>query len=325
MKTAVVLVNLGTPVAPTRAAVRAFLREFLSDPRVVEVPRPVWTLVLNGIVIPLRAGRVAHAYQSIWTEQGSPLRSITERQELLLRAYLHDQFGDAAPLVRHAMTYSGPSLDTVVSELETSGVRHILILPLYPQYSCTTTGSIYDRVAQIISRRRDIPQMQVVKQYYDFPQYTRALAQTVREHWQKHGRGERLLMSFHSIPESYRADGDPYFEQCKDTALQLADELQLQPQQWTMTFQSRVGFSKWLSPYTIDVLTQWGTEKLESVDVICPAFATDCLETLEEIDVENRNAFQQAGGGKFTMIPCLNDHPAHIELLAAIVKMYMPR
>ena len=324
MKTAVVLMNLGTPVAPTKKAVKAFLREFLSDPRVVEVPRPVWMFVLHMIVIPLRAARVAKAYRSIWGERGSPLRSITEQQVGLLDKKLQSQLGKRAPMVRYAMTYSGPELERVIEELEQQGVEHFLILPLYPQYSATTTGSVYDRVTAIISHRRNIPEIQLIKQYFDHPLYIDALAQTVREKWEKTKRPQRLLMSFHSIPEKYCDQGDPYFQQCDTTAKRLAEALQLEDGQWAMSFQSRVGFSKWLSPYTIEVLEQWGSEKLESVDVICPAFSADCLETLEEIDEENRQAFLQAGGGHFEFIPCLNDHPAHIDLMVSLVNQYLP-
>lgn len=325
MKAAVILVNLGTPVAPTKKAVKAFLREFLSDHRVVEVPRPIWMLVLNLIVIPLRAGRVANAYRSIWHEGGSPLRLITEKQVDLLQEKLREQSGDNAPLVRHAMTYSGPELNAVIEELEEEGIEHYLVLPLYPQYSATTTGSVYDRVANIVSRRRNVPEIQVIKQYYDNPLYIDALAQSVREIWDISERPEQLLMSFHSIPEEYCDLGDPYFQQCKMTAELLAAALGLEQGQWAISFQSRVGYSKWLSPYTIDTLRQWGSEKLASVDVICPAFSTDCLETLEEIDEENRHVFQNAGGGRFRLIPCLNDHPAHIDLMANLVNRYLPQ
>ena len=325
MKTAVVIVNLGTPVEPTKKSVAAFLREFLSDPRVVEVPRPVWSLILNAFIIPFRVPRVAEAYKSIWTESGSPLRSITEKQAELLQESLREQLGDTAPLVRYAMTYSGPSLETVISELEAGNIDHILVLPLYPQYSATTTGSVYDQLAGIVRRRRNIPQIHVIKQYFDYPPYIEALAQTVLESWQKRGRPQRLLMSFHGIPQRYCDKGDPYFKQCRATAESLAARLELSSQQWALSFQSRLGKAKWLSPYTIDVLTQWGREQLEHVDVICPAFSADCLETLEEIDVENREVFTTAGGGRFDLIPCLNDHPAHIKMMTELVRSYLPK
>lgn len=324
MKTAVVVMNLGTPTAPDKQSVRAFLREFLSDPRVVEVPRPIWWMVLNLLVIPLRVAKVTHAYQGVWTDAGSPLRSITELQVKKLSERLQSRLGEAAPFVCHAMTYSGPDLDSVIGELESSGFERMIILPLYPQYSATTTGSVYDRVAKVIAKRRNIPEILIVKQYYQKDSYIEALAESVREHWQSNGRGERLLMSFHSVPQKYCDSGDPYFQQCEQTANALAEALQLQPGQWAMSFQSRVGSGKWLSPYTIDIVKSWGEEKLASLDVICPAFSVDCLETLEEIAVENCQVFLQAGGGRFAMIPCLNDRAAHIEMLAEIVEQYLP-
>lgn len=325
MKTAVVVMNLGTPTAPEKRSVRAFLREFLSDPRVVEVPRPIWWLILNLFVIPLRVAGVTHAYQGIWTESGSPLRAITESQVKKLAQRLEQRLGKAAPYVCHAMTYSGPDLDSVITRLENSGFERMIILPLYPQYSATTTGCVYDRVAKITARRRNIPEILVIKQYYQKASYIEALAESVRDHWQSSGRSERLLMSFHSVPKKYCDKGDPYFLQCEHTASALAEALQLQPGQWSMSFQSKVGSGEWLSPYTIDVVKRWGEEKLASVDVICPAFSVDCLETLEEIAVENRQVFLDAGGGRFAMIPCLNDRATHIELLAEIIEQYLPK
>lgn len=325
MKTAVVLMNLGTPSAPTKPAVRKFLREFLSDPRVVEVPALVWWFVLNLVIIPLRAGRVARAYQSIWQDSGSPLRSITESQQKKLALLLQEKLGEGAPIVRHAMTYSGPDLDSVVAKLQSEGVDRIVILPLYPQYSATTTGSVYDRVASIFKSRRNIPELIVVKQYFEHPLYIEALAQSVRSHWQQAGRSDRLLMSFHSIPQRCCDEGDPYYDQCLVTASALAEALALKPDEWAVSFQSRVGYAQWLSPYTIDVVEQWGREKLGSVDVMCPAFSADCLETLEEIEVENRHVFLQAGGGEFKRIDCLNDSDDHIKLLAELVEIHLPK
>lgn len=325
MKTAVVLMNLGTPSAPTKSAVRKFLREFLSDPRVVEVPALVWWFVLNLVIIPLRAGRVARAYQSIWQDSGSPLRSITESQQKKLALLLQEKLGERAPIVRHAMTYSGPDLDSVVAKLQSEGVDRIVILPLYPQYSATTTGSVYDRVASIFKSRRNIPELIVVKQYFEHPLYIEALAQSVRSHWQQAGRSDRLLMSFHSIPQRCCDEGDPYYDQCLVTASALAEALALKPDEWAVSFQSRVGYAQWLSPYTIDVVEQWGREKLGSVDVMCPAFSADCLETLEEIEVENRHVFLQAGGGEFKRIDCLNDSDDHIKLLAELVEIHLPK
>ncbi len=324
MKTAVILVNLGTPAEPTKKAVGAFLKEFLSDRRVVEVPRFIWFFILNLIVIPFRSGRVSEAYRSIWQEGGSPLRVITEKQTALLQQKMDSEYGENRILVRHAMTYSGPGLKRVISELEKASVEHFLILPLYPQYSATTTASIYDQIAELTKSSRNIPQIHIIKQYFDFPLYIDALAESVSQHWKSHDRAKQLLMSFHSIPERYCEAGDPYYDQCNRTAELLAQKLNLSSEQWSISFQSRLGNAKWLSPYTIDVLKQWGEENLESVEVICPAFAADCLETLEEIDGENREEFQHAGGGKFEMIPCLNDRPEHIQMMLELIKNYLP-
>lgn len=326
MKTAVILMNLGTPAAPTAAAFRRYLREFLTDPRVVEIPRLLWYPILYGIILPFRPRRVVAGYQEIWKQFGdSPLRVISGRQVERLREALAQQPGIDAPLVRHAMSYGGPSLPAVVAELEAQRVEHILVLPLYPQFSATTTGPIYDQVAALFQRSRDIPSIAVIKHYYEHPQYIAALAQSVREHWRQHGRAQRLLLSFHGIPQRNVERGDPYFAQCQATAERLADSLQLDAGQWQLSFQSRLGRAEWLQPYTAAVLQRWGEEQLASVDVICPAFAADCLETLEEISVENRERFQHAGGGEFRYIPCLNDGDAHIELMRQLIDEYLPR
>ncbi len=324
MKTAVVLMNLGTPAEPTQKAVRAFLKEFLSDPRVVEVPRILWMLILHVIILTFRTPRVTKAYQKIWEPGGSPLRVITQRQAKQLEGAVKSKWAEKAPIIRHAMTYSGPSLVQVVEELEQEKVEHILVLPLYPQFSATTTASIYDQVAAINRGRRDIPQIHIIKQYYNHPLYIEALAESVKNCWQENGRAERLLMSFHSIPQQYSDAGDPYYGQCKDTAELLANKLGLAASDWAISFQSRLGFAKWLSPYTSVTLKQWAQEKLNSVAVICPAFSADCLETLEEIADENRDVFLQHGGGAFYVVPCLNDQPTHIQMMLSLLEKYLP-
>ena len=323
MKSAVVIVNLGTPVAPTKRAVAAFLKEFLSDRRVVEVPRLIWFFILNLIIIPFRTPKVVEAYRSIWGETDSPLRSITERQAAALANALRETLGEQAPIVRYAMTYSGPSIERVIDELAVEGVEHVLVLPLYPQFSATTTGSVYDRVSAIF-KRRNFAQIHIVKQYFDHPLYIEALAQSVRDRWDERGGVGKLLISFHSIPERYCELGDPYYQQCKVTAQLLAEKLQLNREQWTLCFQSRLGKAKWLSPYTIDVVRELGRNNEASISIICPAFAADCLETLEEIAVENARVFAQSGGGQFDVVPCLNESAAHIRLLEALTLQYLP-
>jgi ferrochelatase len=323
---AVVLMNLGTPVAPTPAAVRRYLREFLSDPRVVELPRALWYPILYGPILTLRPRQVARKYQVLWDHYGdSPLRLITRQQTAALEALLKQRDGDAAPLVRHAMTYGEPNLTQLVAQLRDNGVEHTLVLPLYPQYSATTTGAISDQIARLLQSSRDIPSISLVKHYCYQPLYIEALAQSIERFWQREGRAERLLFSFHGIPRRNVELGDPYERECLDTAEAVASRLQLSREQWLVSFQSRLGRAEWLKPYTSATLEQWGREKLNSVDVICPAFAADCLETLEEIAVENRDIFRAAGGGEYRYIPCLNDDAKHIELLVALIDQFMPR
>jgi len=325
MKTAVVLMNLGTPEQPTVPAIRRYLREFLSDRRVVEIPRVLWYPILYGIILTLRPRRLVPGYAEMWHRFGdSPLRVISRQQVEKLQAQLQ-QTTTHAPVVRQAMTYGAPRLSNVVSELRASGIEHILVLPLYPQYSATTTGPIYDQVAALFQSQRDVPSISIVKHYYQHPLYTEALAQSVRVHWQQHGRAQRLLMSFHGIPKRNIELGDPYRDHCVATANQLAAALQLRDDEWQFSFQSRLGRAEWLQPYTADVLQRWGEQQLASIDVICPAFAADCLETLEEIAIENRDRFQRAGGGEYRYIPCLNDSDTHIALLQQLINQHLPR
>ncbi len=325
MNTAVVLMNLGTPAAPTVAAIRSYLREFLSDRRVVEIPRFVWYPILFGVILPFRPQRVVPGYEQMWREFGdSPLRVISRKQVERLQQRLQ-QDGGQVPLVRFAMTYGEPRLHDVVRELRAAGVEHILVLPLYPQFSATSSGAIFDQIAALYQSARDIPSLNIVKDYHNHPLYIEALAQSVLAHWQQYGRAQKLLMSFHGIPKRNVELGDPYRAHCEATAALLAQRLQLDGSQWQISFQSRLGRAEWLQPYTSAQLSEWGAQKVASIDVICPAFAADCLETLEEIAIENRHVFQQAGGGEYRYIPCLNDGDAHIELLRELVAANMPR
>lgn len=324
MKCAVILMNLGTPVEPNRKAVRAFLKEFLSDRRVVELFRPLWMMILYCIILVFRSVKVTKSYQKIWGKVESPLRTITNQQAFSLQQLLSKTYGDSAPIVRSAMVYSGPSLSECIDELELEGIEHFLVLPLYPQYSATTTGSIYDQVAEITKRKRNIPQIHIIKHYYEYPQYIKALADSVKSTWKESGQCDRLLMSFHSIPQAYSDAGDPYFFQCKNTAEQLASALGLNNSEWEMSFQSRLGYAKWLSPYTAVRAAKLPEEGIKHLDVICPAFSSDCLETLEEINIEVCNLFLTSGGEKFHSIPCLNNNESHIEMMKTIVENYLP-
>lgn len=316
----VLLVNLGSPQTPTRRGVARFLREFLLDSRVVELPRPLWWCILNGLVIPLRAARVARAYRSIWMSDGSPLRVYTERLATAVAQCFPRRANAPRVLVAAAMTYGGPSIAAQVASLRAAGAREILLIPLFPQYSATTTGAVYDVVARLIQNARDIPDIQVVKSYATFPPYIAALAASVRRHWERQGRAQRLLMSFHGIPRVCAERGDPYPSECRATALALAEALDLADADWVMAYQSRFGRQQWLQPYTVDTLRTMARSGITSVDVVCPAFATDCLETLMEISEENAELFRAAGGERLALIPCLNDSEMHATALKMLIE-----
>ncbi|MCW8908551.1 MAG: ferrochelatase, partial [Sedimenticola sp.] len=319
--TGVLLVNLGTPDSPSVADVRRYLKQFLSDPRVVELPRSLWWLILNGAILRLRPKRSAAAYRQVWTDQGSPLlvesRAIAEELQQALAGRLRQPVR-----VELAMRYGAPSIARGLEQLRQANARHILVLPLYPQYSATTTASTFDEISRVLGGWRWLPELRFINHYHDDPGYIRALADSVRRFDPDDSSRDRLLMSFHGIPQSYADQGDPYAEQCHTTAQRLADELGLQPQQWAITFQSRVGRQPWLQPYTDETLKQWGAEGVSRVDVICPGFPADCLETLEEIGEENRDYFLQAGGEQYRYIPALNRDPLHIEALASLVEWH---
>ena len=320
--TGVLLVNLGTTAAPTPAAVRRYLAEFLWDPRVVEMARPLWWLILHGVILRFRPAKVARAYQAIWTEEGSPLRAISERLGDALQKRLSEQ----APRrieVALAMRYGEPCIEKALQTLRERGMRRLLVVPLYPQYSATTTATVFDEVARVLQHWRWLPELRFIQHYHDHPHYIRALADSVRRHWEDRTPPEKLLMSFHGIPKHYFLAGDPYFCECQKSARLLADELGLSEDQWQLTFQSRVGREEWLKPYTDKTLAAWGKRKMAAVDIICPGFSVDCLETLEEIDQQNRELFQSRGGGDFSYIPALNDSPAQVELLAELISEYL--
>ena len=321
-RTAILLVTLGTPAAPTAAAVRRYLKEFLSDPRVVEIPRPLWWLILNGIILNLRPARSAAKYAMIWAKGGSPLKLHTERQAKLLRGYLGAQ-GRSAPLVDYAMRYGNPSIDSVLSRLKQQRCERILVLPLYPQYAASATASALDAVSAVLRRTRDIPELRMVKHFHDHPGYVAALAEGVRKHWAQHGKPDRLLMSFHGLPRYTLERGDPYHCECQKTARLLAGALALAPEQYQLSFQSRFGRAEWLQPYTAATLAQWGKQGLRRVDVVCPGFVADCLETLEEIGIEGKAEFLKAGGKEFHAIPCLNESDAWIQALAQIAQEHL--
>ncbi|WP_434086842.1 ferrochelatase [Shewanella psychrotolerans] len=317
-KIGVLLVNLGTPDTPTPKDVKQFLKQFLSDPRVVDLNPLIWKPILNGIILNTRPKAVAKLYQSIWWEQGSPLMVISERQRNALAALLLEQHGKSIP-VELGMSYGNPSLETGIDKLLAQGVERVVVLPLYPQYSCSTVAPVFDAIAKVYSGRRDYPETRFSKEYYQHPSYILALANSVRRHWQAHGRSQCLLMSFHGVPLRYVTEGDPYQQQCETTAKLLATELGLDDCQWRLCFQSKFGKEEWLTPATDALLESLPGQGVRSVDIMCPAFAVDCLETLEEIAIGGKESFIEAGGEDYRFVPCLNDDETQILLLSQLV------
>jgi protoporphyrin/coproporphyrin ferrochelatase len=315
-RTAVVLCNLGTPDAPTAPAVRRYLSEFLSDRRVVEIPRLLWWLILHGVILRTRPAKSAKKYASVWSAEGSPLRVWTDKQTKLLAGYLGERGHHVA--VRYAMRYGSPSIASVLDEIKAQGATRVLVLPLYPQYSATTTASVNDAVYAWAQRVRNLPEFRFVNRYHDDAGYIGALAKRVKDHWATSGRAERLVMSFHGVPRRTLMLGDPYHCECLKTARLLAERLGLQPSELLVTFQSRLGRAEWLQPYTEPTLVALAKQGVKRVDVMCPGFTSDCLETLEEIDQEAREAFLHAGGTEFNYVPCLNDQHQWIAALSAL-------
>ena len=320
-KTAVVLVNLGTPDAPTTSAVRRYLKQFLSDKRVVEVPRLVWWFILNLIILPFRSGQSAKKYASIWTKDGSPLKIHTEKQALLLKGYLGERGHEVH--VTYAMRYGSPSIPSVLQKLKNEGYERLLILSAYPQYSATTTASNFDAVFRHYQQVRNVPELRMIKNYHDHDAYIDALKQSVQAHWLANGRPEKLVMSFHGLPKAFLLRGDPYHCECYKTARLLAEALGLNKDQYVVTFQSRLGRAEWLQPYTAPTVQKLAKDGVKRIDVICPGFIADCLETLEEIAMEVRVDFLNAGGKEFNYIPCLNESPAWMRGLAEIAEQHL--
>jgi len=320
-RTAVLYCNLGTPDAPTVPAVRRYLAEFLSDHRVVEIPRLLWLLILHGIILRFRPAKSAAKYASIWTAEGSPLKIWTERQSKLLQGWLGQRNHQVK--VRYAMRYGSTSIASQLDALKAEGFTRVLIVPAYPQYSGTTTASLFDAVYTWAKDCRALPEFRFINHYHDAPGYIAALAASVQRHWRHHGRPDQLVMSFHGVPERTLHLGDPYHCECYKTARLLAHELGLNKDQYRVTFQSRLGRAKWLEPYTEPTLIAMGKAGVGRVDVMCPGFTSDCLETLEEINMEAREAFLKAGGKTFHYIPCLNDDPEWITALCNLTQQHM--
>ena len=314
---AVLLVNLGTPDEPTAPAVRRYLKQFLSDPRVIEIPKFLWAIILNLFVLPSRPKRVAEAYASIW-DGDSPMRNILNAQVEMLDKRLAERAAPFRVSVHAAMSYGNPGLPDVMDQLRSEGVDHFVMLPVFPQYSATSTGAVYDAITKWSLKQRNLPNLTIVKDYFAHPLYIKALADSIRRFQAVHGKPEKLMFSFHGIPQPYADKGDPYPKRCKCTAAQVAHELGLKPDEWIISFQSRFGKQEWIKPYTDVVLKEWGSSGVRSVQILSPAFSADCLETLEELAIENRETFLHAGGREYHYIPALNADEAHIDLLEAM-------
>ncbi len=317
--TGVLMVNLGTPDAPTAPAVRRYLAQFLHDHRVIELSRWKWCPILHGIVLRTRPPRVAKAYQRIWGDEGSPLLTISRRQASALEAALAERV--PGPIkVALGMSYGEPSIPAAIQELREAGAKRVLLLPMYPQYSGSTVGSVFDATVKAMSKLRMVPDLRTVHGYPTEPAYIDALASSVREYREAHGSGDLLLFSFHGVPQRYVDNGDPYQDECMRTARQVAERLGLADDAWRLTFQSRFGREPWLQPYTDETVEALGKQGVGRIDVICPGFAADCLETVDEIANENREVFEEAGGGELRYIPALNDRADHIAALADVVQ-----
>jgi len=320
-RAAVLLVNLGTPDAPTASAVRRYLAQFLSDRRVIDTPRWLWWPILHGVILRLRPRRSARAYASIWTEQGSPLLVFSRALAAALDRRLRAATADRAE-VALAMCYGRPAIAPALDRLVNAGVRRLLVLPIYPQYSATSTGAVFDAVTSALQRLRWPPELRFVNDYHADPEYISVLAENVQKYWREHGRAQRLLLSFHGIPQRYVRLGDPYFDQCMVTALRLREKLAIGADECSVVFQSRVGREPWLMPYTDETLKQLPGQGVRHVQVLCPGFAVDCLETLEEIAETNRHLFLAAGGERMDYIPAPNADASHVDMLLRLVRRH---
>lgn len=321
-KIGILITNLGTPDAPKKADLKRYLREFLSDPRVVEIPRLLWWMILNVVILNIRPKRSAKAYSTVWTERGSPLMFHTQDQADALRTKLKQKYGENI-VVEFAMRYGSPSVDSVIDNMLKQGVRKLLVLPLYPQYCASTTASTFDAVAASLAKKRLIPELRFINHYHDFPTYIQAVADKIRQHWEVNGRADKLIFTYHGIPKRYLLNGDPYHCECYKTSRLLAENLGLSEEEYLVSFQSRFGREEWLQPYTDKTLMALPKEGVKSVQLVCPGFSADCLETIEEIGIENRDYFMEAGGERYEYIPALNAESSHIDMMAALLAQHL--
>lgn len=321
-KIGVLITNLGTPDAPTKTDLKKYLREFLSDPRVVEIPRLLWWMILNLFILNVRPRRSAKAYSTVWTERGSPLLFHTKDQADALRTKLKHTYGDSI-VVEFAMRYGSPSVNSVIDKMLQQGVRKLLVLPLYPQYCASTTASTFDAVAASLAKKRLIPELRFINHYHDFPEYIQAVADQIRQHWVINGRADKLIFTYHGIPKRYLLNGDPYHCECYKTSRLLAENLGLNEKEYLVSFQSRFGREEWLQPYTDKTLIALPEQGVKSVQLVCPGFSADCLETIEEIDVENRDYFMSAGGERYEYIKALNAESSHIDMMVKLLEQHL--
>ena len=317
-KIGILLANLGSPTAPTTKAVRRFLKDFLGDPRVVNLPRSLWWLILNFFVLPFRPSRSAKAYRKVWHEKGSPLTYLTRQ----LTENVAEQLKPKGISVNYAMRYGEPSIATQLKAFKKAGITDVIVLPLYPQYSSTTTASIYDDLTKELKQWRHLPSFQFISDYHQDSHYIAAVAASIEQAWREQPKNELLVMSFHGLPEQLTQWGDPYFHHCHKTAALIAEKLGLTEKQWMIVFQSRFGKAQWLKPYCVDTLQVLPTQGIKAIDIVCPGFAVDCLETLEEIAMENKAIFIEAGGTDYRYIPCLNDSQAHVDALINLLHLH---
>lgn len=318
-KVTVILANLGTPDAPTASAVRRFLDQFLSDSRVIEIPKPLWQIILRLFILPFRPKRVAHAYEMVWGND-SPMREILMTQVAALQQQLILQYPEFELNIVPAMTYGNPGIQSLLTELSQNPQDHIVLFPLFPQYSATSSAPLYDAFAKWIPKQRNLPGLSIIRDYYQHPLYIQALAQSVRDFRAEHGVSEKLLMSFHGIPQPYADKGDPYADRCRTTGQLVAAELGLAENEWAISFQSRFGKQEWVKPYTDALLTEWAAQGVKSVQIMSPAFSADCLETLEELAIQNAELFLSQGGERYQYIPALNSRGDHLQLLNTLVQ-----
>ncbi|WP_122898832.1 ferrochelatase [Acinetobacter sp. B51(2017)] len=318
-KVSIIVANLGTPDEPSVAAVRRFLAQFLSDQRVIEIPKPLWQIILRLFILPFRPKRVAEAYASVWRDD-SPMREILLQQVAQLQQQLVTQFPEFELNIVPAMTYGNPGIQQVLTQFSQDPQDHVILLPLFPQYSATSTAPLYDALAKWMLKQRNLPGVNIIRDYYQHPLYIQALAQSVRDFRAEYGTAEKLLMSFHGIPQPYADKGDPYADRCRITAKLVAKELGLSADEWAVSFQSRFGKQEWVKPYTDALLQEWAEQGVQSVHIMSPAFSADCLETLEELAIENAENFKAAGGQDYAYIPALNQRDDHLQLLSQLLQ-----